>query len=290
MVKTLPNTLLGLLLLFTVCEVKAQDTTATQAVDTSYKFPKAILVQLRSEHNRIEALTKARRYKELELVEEDAAKIRKKEIADFKDHLAFCPVYYYVDTNADLITNKKFSGILFNADSTLATNTGLTEASKDYLVVYYGYPNYQSRASDSIKDNPDNYNYNSGEILDRGTNNYLIEEYGYPAYGTKIGDSLSKRKRDDDGFGAQEPFGKGLIIDNHRMQQVSLLYKFGYENVLFRAKKENRKYIYVSKHFDMEYFPFAEELDTKLVTLNQRKKKIRITHYPGASLLKELLR
>ena len=83
MVKTLPNTLLGLLLLFTVCEVKAQDTTATQAVDTSYKFPKAILVQLRSEHNRIEALTKARRYKELELVEEDAAKIRKKEIADF---------------------------------------------------------------------------------------------------------------------------------------------------------------------------------------------------------------
>ncbi len=287
MVKTLPAVLLGFLLLLTSHHGEAQNTAADKNVDTSFKFPKAILVQLRSEHNRIEALTKARRYNEAELVGADAAYIRAKMIADFSDHLFFCPVYYYIDTNVDLIKKRKFEGILFKADSTPAASDVIGN-DNDYVIVYYGYPNYQSRTTDSLTDNPKNYNYTAGETLNRGTNNYLIEEYGYPAYHTKVVDSTPNK--DDDGYGAREPFGKGLVINNNRLQQVSFLYKFGYENAIFRMKKRNRKYIYVSKHFDMEYFPFAEELNSKLITVDLRQRKIRITHYPGLDIMSELFR
>ena len=289
MTKFLRNTLLGLLLFFTVFQAHAQDTTATGTIDTSYKFPKAILVQLRSEHNRLAALTEARRYKETEMVMADAANIREKMIADFKDHVTFCPVYYYIDTNVDLVKKGKFEGVLFNADNTPAVNTAFNDTSNDYLIVYYGYPDYQSRVTDSLTTNPRNTNLNTGDhILDRANTNYLSETYGYPVHPTNMRDSVNNK--DDIGYGEREPFGRGLVINNNRFQQVSYIYKLDYENIFFRIKKGNRKYIYVSKHFDMEYFPFAVELNSKLVTVDLRRRKIRISHYPGLDLLIELFR
>jgi hypothetical protein len=253
MVKLLRNTFLGLLLLLAK-HVNAQDTTAnriipdtatTKAIDTSYKFPKAILVQLSSEHNRVEALAKARRYKEMETVKADIAKINAITIADFKNHLTFCPVYFYVDTNIELIKNHQFKGVLFGVDSTMAPDSVLNDTSRNYLVVHYGYPIYQSRVEDSVT-KPEDKMYGSG----------------------------------------QEPFGKGLVIYNSQFQQVSILYKFGYDNVIFRMNSSNNGYIYVSKQFDLEYFPFAGKFNSKLERMAQKmqKKKIRITHYPGADM------
>ncbi len=293
MVKFLRYTLPGFFILLAAQQGYAQDTTATKAVDTSYKFPKAILVQLRSEHNRIAALAEAHRNRELEMVKEDASRIMQKEIADFKDHITYCPVYFYIDTNLYLVKNRKFSGVLFNADSTPASNTGLNDTSKDYLIVYYGYPAYQSRVTDSLTDNPRNANLNRGddktnyrtrEPLDRANTNYLIETYGYPVHPTNMKDSINNK--DDIGYGEKEPFGKGLIINNCRFQQVSFLYKFGYDEVLFKMRKENRKYIYISKHFDMEYFPFAEKFNIGLENIHE---KMKIRHYQGEGDIWELI-
>ena len=288
MIKMLRSTLLCLLLPLTIFRVHAQDTTATRSVDTNYKFPKAILVQLRSEHNRIAALAAAHRYNDGEMVKEDASRIMRNEIADFKDHVTFCPVYFYIDTNMEQVMNGKLAGVLFNADSTPAINTGLSASNRDYLIVYYGYPDYQSRAKDSVPDDPKNYKYNGGEKMNRGMTNYLVENFNYP-YGTRT-DSITSKK-EEDGYGPTEPFGKGLVINNNRFQQVSFIYKFGYENVIFRLSGDNRKYIFVSKHFDLEYFPFAGKLNAKLVEMHEkaRKNKLRITHYPGADIWALLL-
>ena len=253
------------------------------------KFPRAILVQLSSEQNRINALTKARRIKELLTIKADAANIITKTIADFDAHLNFCPVYYYIDTNIDLIKNRQFSGVLFTVDGKPATNTGLSDTSRDYLIAYYGYPNYQSRLDDT-ETNPQKYSYSSNEPHGREMINYLDENYyRIKNYGCPD-PSYTSGNRDASGANKEymygQHFGRGLVINNCRFQQVSFLYKFGYDNVLFSRKRENRQYIYKSKRFDLEYFPFAEKLNAALFGLHEKikNKKIRINHYGGQNI------
>ena len=214
----------------------AQDTLAKKQDTLVNKFPRAVLVQLRSEHNRMEALNNQKKYDAIEGLEEDAINVASRMKADFNDNFNFCPVYYYMDTNLDLLKSRVFKDILFNADGTPATNIVISDTSRDYLIVFYGYPTPQSRLSDVVIDSFA-YRYNSGE-----------------------------------------PLGKGLIINNYKFQQVSFLYKLDYENLAFRLRKANKKYIYVSKKYDMEYFPFAEVFNKKLQT---RQEKIRISHHRG---------
>ena len=108
-------------------------------------YPSALLVQLRSEHNRIEALKKANKYKELEEVMNDGAEVRKRMILDFHNNFEYCPVYYYMDTNAEFVKEKKFAGILLNEDGSPVKDPVINSASDDYVIAYYGYPISQSR-------------------------------------------------------------------------------------------------------------------------------------------------
>lgn len=193
------------------------------------KLPSAILVQLKSEKNKIVAMTKAKDYKNLALVKKDAFRIQKATINDFKDHITYCPVYYYMDTNAEKVIAGDFGGVLFTADSSpvLASAAGLQD--KKYIIVFYGYPVTQSHRKKVVPD------------------------------------SIAKLPQ------TEAPYGKGLVINNSKMEQISYLYKFDYENYLFK-KPKSRKYIAVSKVFDMEYFPTASVLDMKL-----HKNQNRIT-------------
>jgi len=121
------------------------------AADTaSHKYPQLILVQLRSEQNRKQALEDARKYVMLKEVEEDATHAADAMINDFRDHFKYCPVYYYADTNAEAIKKKQFDGILLHADGTEAKN--VTIGNDNYFIVYYGYPNLQEKKSKKATD------------------------------------------------------------------------------------------------------------------------------------------
>ena len=225
--------------------VNAQDSTAMAKTmqDTSAgKFPRVLLVQLSSEHNRLVYLQQKKRYKDLEIATNDAKNVSDRMILDFKDNFKYCKVYYYVDTNLDHIKQRDFDGVLLNADRTVATEIVINDTSKDYLIVYYGYPTEQSKEEDVVTD-ADRYRSNNGH-----------------------------------------PMGRGLIINNYLFQQVSFLYKFGYENVAIRSVKANRPYIYVSKKWEMEYFPFAALLNQHL-----NKLKLPITNYARETLKKLFL-
>jgi hypothetical protein len=203
------------------------------ASDSLYQyFPRAVLIQLRSEQNRIKTLIKEKRYKVLEEVKKDAIGVRASMMYDFSDHFEFCSVYFFEDTNLNLVLNRKFDGILLNGDGSIAKNLKINDTSTDYLILYYGYPTLQRRREDSVTDQ-EKYIYKSGE-----------------------------------------PFGKGLIINNYQYQQISFFYRFGYDN-FFRGKKSYGKYAYESKHYDMEYYPFAQKLSDKLF---KNSRKIRISH------------
>jgi len=109
------------------------------------KPPRAVLVQLRSEQNRINAMKRAHDNKGLRQVEADAAGVASAMKADFTDHLNYCPVYYFEDTNLDLIKSHHFNGVLLNADGTPAKTLSVDESTDDYLIVYYGHPVMQQR-------------------------------------------------------------------------------------------------------------------------------------------------
>ncbi len=71
------------------------------------KYPSVVLVQLRAEKNRINALTKARKFKDLEIFKQDVTGVMIATIKDFKEHFNYCPVYYFIDTNTDAILEQK---------------------------------------------------------------------------------------------------------------------------------------------------------------------------------------
>ncbi|MCW3123926.1 MAG: hypothetical protein JWQ38_3418 [Flavipsychrobacter sp.] len=121
--------------------------TSFAAVDSlGHKYPRVLLVQLFAEKNRLEALEKARKYKDIEEVTEDAKRTMEVTVNDFRDHFTYCPVYYFIDTNLEAIKNKQFDGVLLNADMSVVTNPTIKSTSTDYVIVYYGYPNAQKRS------------------------------------------------------------------------------------------------------------------------------------------------
>jgi hypothetical protein len=190
------------------------------------QFPRAVLVQLRSESNRITALTKAHRYRQVEEVKADAQKISMAMIKDFKENFHYCPVYYFMDTNLNQILEQRFDGILFESDSRIpATNIIVHPGDTDYVIAFYGFPVVQGYGTGTVRD-ISKYQANSGE-----------------------------------------PFGRGLVINNYKMQQVHYFYKLGYENFLWSGRKKNKRNVVTSDHFDMEYFPFAKSFQ-KLVKSN----------------------
>ncbi len=182
----------------------------------STRYPSAVLVQLRSEHNRIDAMKKDRNYKAVEEVKKDAEEVRSRMILDFTLNFHYCPIHYYMDTNADLVKNKEFDGVLMNGDGTPVNSPAINSRSADYFIVYYGYAISQPKVNDVVTDKA---------------------KYTYDA------DSRP---------------GKGLVILNDKFQQLDHFYKLDYDDAFFKHKKKLTKYYYVSKHYDIEYFPFAK--------------------------------
>ncbi|OJW83221.1 MAG: hypothetical protein BGO69_19095 [Bacteroidetes bacterium 46-16] len=135
---------LGTLLL----TVYANETFAQKRSDNFY-FPKAVLVQLRSEQRKVDYLQKHGSKKDLERLREDVQGVNAAMVNDFKDHFKLCPVYFFVDTNADLIKAKKFGGILFDTDMKPVNDPVVNAGSKDYYIIFYGLPEREDLHNDN---------------------------------------------------------------------------------------------------------------------------------------------
>ena len=156
------------------------------AIDTATTYrPFVVLVQLRSEHNRIAAMTRDRRYKQLEEVIHDAIAVRTAMINDFKDRFDDCPVYFYMDTNAYLVKEKKFAGILLDTNLDPIKNIIIDSTSNDYLIAYYGYPVEQSRLTNVVTDES---KYSVGEETPMGKGLVILDDkYRQVNYFYKLG-------------------------------------------------------------------------------------------------------
>jgi hypothetical protein len=122
-----------------VLTVYANNAFAQKRRDNFY-YPKAVLVQLRSEQRKIDYLEKNGSKKALERLMEDIRGVNAAMVNDFRDHFKLCPVYFFVDTNVDRIKAKQFDGILLNADMKPVQDPIVNANSKDYYIIFYGLP------------------------------------------------------------------------------------------------------------------------------------------------------
>ncbi len=191
---------------------------------------KAVLVELKSEKNRMDAFKAAHNNSLIAILNRDIAGADSAMINDFTDNFHFCPVYYFVDTNEDAVKAHKY-GCLLKGDMTPVEGNPMADVDTEFIVVYYGKYAYQSRT----------------------------ESVAHDSTSSTVGSGL--------------PYGKGLVILNHKMQQISYLYKLDYDNLVLKATSK-KKYYYTSKKFQLEYFPFAIKLNQALI---DNSNKIRIS-------------
>ncbi len=115
----------------------------------------AVLVMLKAEKNRITALEKRNLKKDADIVRQEASIIMEKTISDFTDHFKYCAVYYFVDTNADLIREKKFENVLFDKNFKPYSTSPLKKNDSSFVISYYGIPpvNVQEKGRGGVPDN-----------------------------------------------------------------------------------------------------------------------------------------
>lgn len=150
------------------------------AVAQESKYPRAVLVQLRAERNRINAMTTRKMYKQADEVKEEATIIMKLMIADFTKNFRYCPVYYYMDTNLQKVLDRNFQGVLLNADLSAAPNVILNANDTDYMIVFYGKPVAQG-ARQKIVTQKERYEASGVEPSGTGLiiNNYKMQQLHY---------------------------------------------------------------------------------------------------------------
>lgn len=204
--------------------------TASSQEKNMKKGPLAVLVQLRAERNRTNALIKAKKYEDLELFRKDVSGVATAMIRDFADHFNYCPVYYYADTNFDAVMAGKFEGVLLDASLAPASNIVIKDTCNNYMIVFYGYPAWQTK---------------------------------------KHGRWDTTRAAQDGG----NPNGKGLIINDYKLRQLSYIYRLDHDFFNFRKKKNKNPYKYESRKFDVEYSPCASEFNRRLKSMSRRKGK-----------------
>lgn len=100
--------------------------------------PKFVLVQLNTYTNRIKVYEKAKNSHYATLARTDAEEVTKKMIADFNDNFSFCSFYFYYDTNATLVKERKFEGILFNEKLQPVPGNPISSADSSYRIIVWG--------------------------------------------------------------------------------------------------------------------------------------------------------
>lgn len=107
--------------------------------DRSELPPKVILVQLNTETNKIKYLQDHNMIEEANEVKNDVAKIAEVTKNDFKDNFSFCTVYFFADTNMNLIKERKFDGVLYYNDGSIAKNITITPTDTNYYIAMFGH-------------------------------------------------------------------------------------------------------------------------------------------------------
>lgn len=109
--------------------------------------PKAIIVVLKAQKNRIDHFLQRGDTDNAHLVRKDAEGVKRAMLNDFTDHFSYCPVYYVMDTNLSLLKARKLNGILLDNKLNPITST-VIKPEELYFIVYFGKPPMTNTSKD----------------------------------------------------------------------------------------------------------------------------------------------
>lgn len=102
----------------------------------SYYPPKAILVQLKTEQRKINALESNDNDQRKEQIKNDIARVQQVMINDFRDNFSYCPVYYFYDSDLEKVKAHNLQGVLMDETGNMVAP--LTDSDTSFYVAYYG--------------------------------------------------------------------------------------------------------------------------------------------------------
>lgn len=97
--------------------------------------PKAVFVQLFTYPRRVAFYKRSKRTEDLVRFQREAHNAAMQMVKDFNENFDYCPVYYYYDTSARFIMDKKFAGRILNKDLTPSTDVVVKPTDTNYLIV-----------------------------------------------------------------------------------------------------------------------------------------------------------
>ncbi len=188
--------------------------------------PKAILVQLFTYQRKIDYYTKLQQPNEIKLLKQDTDSMITRMVSDFNDNFYYCPVYYFIDTNAHRVIKKDLDGILLDAQLQPVKNPVISGKDDNYQIVIFGYP------------------------IQKPTDNLKKSEYG---------DFFSSN------YSVTTAYKQRLVVFDDEFDKVPLPLPNGSNNVYGGAlKKPSDHYVYTSKKFPIYYKPYAKNLSAKM--------------------------
>lgn len=193
---------------------------------TSEPAPKAILVQLFTNQNKLNYLKERKKADDILLLKQDTDSIITSIVRDFNDNFYYCPVYYYIDSNIEHIKKKEFDGILLNEHLQPVNNAVIQNGETNFQIVIFGYP------------------------IQKSTDNLKKEERG---------DFFASN------YAVTTNYKQRLVVFDHNFSKLPLPLPNGSNNVYGGPLKEPAEsYLYTSKKFPLYYKPYAKSLSAKM--------------------------
>jgi len=208
---------------------------AAQKKRKYYMPPKAILVQLSTETNRMAWLLKNKNELSVTQLQQDVQAVIEKTVTDFSDNFYYCPVYFFMDTNAAQVRAGRLGGVLLDKDLQPVKNMVLNDGDTNFFIGYYG-----PRTSDfSGKDETEYYRYHND--MDTHIPRWVMLDRNFHALRAPLPYSFGVRRA---------PYGRAL-------------------------KQPYKTYVYNSPKFNIAYAPSALLYAATLEDFYKRHRKRR---------------
>lgn len=101
--------------------------------------PKAMLIEILTRQNQRNYLV-ANRPDLLPVFEHDVSEVARRTVMDWSTYFKFCPLYFFVDTNADKIRLGQFEGVLLDSTMQPASNLAVQTGERNIYIGYFGSP------------------------------------------------------------------------------------------------------------------------------------------------------
>lgn len=101
-----------------------------------YIPPKVILIQLNTYPSKVKQFYKNGDAESFKLLKGQTDTVIQKMVADFNDNFTYCPYYFYIDTNANLVKEGKLDGILLDKNLNPIGKSPITDT--NYRITLFG--------------------------------------------------------------------------------------------------------------------------------------------------------